>query len=884
MKHLPPIGKATAAEIAEAMRSATKKETPQRIQLFRNSEYNRLYMQNEQWLEEAMGVGGVTGANGQYQSPFLQPMVDGDDFAPRPVHNEMLPIIQNEVARVVGAGSQITVPPNDSGSAIKEAAKLAQDVLRSQDNEINFKALKMRFVRSQCTDGLGIFISEQQTDYGKTMKMPKPVMGCTDCSWFASVEDHENDAQGAPLLKGAAAIAAARRGAPTVNFQMANFNGVPEPTGLFGLGDEQPAAVMDRCPECGGVLTSRPAGGHEDQDYDGNDAHKEIPVGDIFVGTMKPMDWFPAANGRLDPDGSVRRWASEEIVSLDYIAQFYEDGYKVKPDTQELTELHRWHPQGFEDGTYVSDTSLNELENHAVLRRMVRMPYFEVDDKGNRKFYDKGRFTVMAGKIVLIDDVLMLEDERSDTMVPRCKVHFAPWEPISGSAWGNALATYLRSPQDNENTAFAQAIEARHDWSSPKMWLGPGQNIEFLGQAYGNTANSVYRWTGGAEPPLMRTGVALNEQWKFEVQEYQAAQQRIASSRDVENGNAPSGVTAAQALRLLAEAATVTRQPRIALTVAAIESLGKHRLQLMGILYKEPRDFKAGGRGDRMSIKQFKGLDLMGQCDVKVNIEPFVESAVLKSQAAAEALANQTLVLRTAGDRARYLQIQGVPEDIAPGEGLQVETAADEWLKFIQHRDEDGETVLSFGTPPVVKEDFDNNEVHAEQHTIDLMSWEGDDIRENWDPIALALAGWKDDWDKLMVATEVLKTSPPGEYPPMPAKSPITGTVNTDAAKASLKAWMTMVDIARELEALPALPELRIFEFWKKRLAKKSIDVADPKREKDLALIRWLAHIEGHRYEIKKSQQALMPAAPVSAPETTSPVAAPGGQAPGMVA
>ncbi len=885
MKHLPPIGKAKKEEIDEYLRASTDKESSRRRQLFRNSEFNRLYIQNEQWLEDAIGVGGVVGSAGRYQSAFLQPIMDGDDFAPRPVLNECLPIVQNEVARMVLSGSKLKVPPRDSGPEIKKAAQLAQDVLQANDSEINFKAMKVNFVRSMCLDGIGIYLSEQQTDYTNTIKAPKALMACTSCAWKASVQDHDSDETGAPVLAGLPAMAAARFGATPLNFMG------PDSAMLEG---QLPQARMEKCPECGGSLTNRTAEGDDEDDYAGNCCHDDIPKGGIFVANMAAMDWFPHGNGRLDPDGTVRRWASEEIVSLDWLSQFYEQGYKVKGGDQELVELSRWHPQGYEDGTYVQDTSDRDFQDYAVLRRAVRLPYFEKDENDKRKYYDRGRYTVMAGDVILIDDVLMLEDERSDTMVPRCKVHTAPWEPIAKSVWGNALMTYLRSPQDNENTAFAQAIEARHNHASPKMWLGPGQNIEFLGQAYGSTSNSVYRWTGGAEPPLMRDGHALNEQWRFEVQEYKEALQRVSSSRDVEHGNAPSGVTAAQALRLLAEAATVTRGPRIALMNAAVESLGKHRLQLMGILFKEPRDFVAGGRGDRLSVQSFTGLDLMGQCDVKIDIEPFIESAVMKSQATSESLANGTLILRTAGDRARYLALQGVPADLAPGEGLQVESATDEWLKFVKNRDEDGKKVLTFGAPPIVKEDFDNNEVHAEQHTIDLMSWEGQEIRENWDKLALALAGWKDEWEKFTQAEAALKMDPPGDTPPEPPRSPIDGTVEIESVKLSVKEWKLKKALEDKIAEMPKLTELRIFELWKKILASKSIDLnptpegtmptpgIEPRtnedKEKDLALLRWLAHIEGHRDEIKRAQATAMPqtAEPIK-PQT-------GGQAPGMVA
>lgn len=871
---LPPIGKATVEEITSYLDHVVDHNEPQRWQLFREWEFNRLYMRNEQWLEEAIGV-ALGGVNGQYMSPFLQPIVDEDFFAARPVHNEILPIVQNEVARMMSAGSQVTVPPNDSGPRIKKAAKLAQDVLRAKDVEIGFKRLKQQFIRNQVIYGLGIFLTEVQTDYCKTLKAPKKVMGCASCRWVASIEDAPEGDDGLPLITGPSAISAARRGAAPHNFRMASYFGGSSMEPMLGnLGEgEAPAAAMTLCPDCGDELVVRSASGEESKDYAGKSVHKELPEMDVATQVITPRDFFPAANGRLDADGKCRRWATEQIVSLDYLAQFYEDGYKVKPDEPLLREIAKWHPQGFENGTYIVDGNPRELENHAVLRREVRLPYFEYDPAtGEKTYYDRGRWIVMAGKVVLIDDELMVENPKSGKLVPRARVHTAPWEPEDQSIWGIPLVSYLRSPQDNENTAFAQAIEARHDFASPKLMLPPGTNIEYIGQTYGYP-NQIYRWSGN-EAPEVRTGVALNEQWKFEVGFYQEAMQRISSSRDVEQGNAPKGVTAASALQLLAEKASVTRGPRIESTVMAIQEADSHRLQLIEILYKEKRQFSAGGRGDRLAIKTFTGSDLMGQCDVRIEIEPFVESPVMRREAAAEAFKDGVLVLRTAGDRARYLAQLGVPADIAPGEGLQVDTATDEWLNFVDHEDKDGETILKFGEPPVVKPDFDIDEIHEEQHTIDLFSWEGESMRVNWPKIEIKIAGWKDEYDKLIEGEELLKVEPLEPLPPKPTKK-LDGTVDPDEAKALADKWKFKRDLTEKLKTMPKLTELRIFELWKKKCASEEDRLpAIILAETDLALLRWNAHIEGHRYNAKRkraeasAEATLMPQTPEAAAPT----------------
>lgn len=866
MKPLGPVGKATKDEIRAHLEEATYKESPQRIQLFRDWELNRFYVRGSQWLEPVLGS-GLVGSNGVYQSPFLQPIVDGDDLQPRPVHNEILPIFQNELARLVAAGNQIRVPPSETGPAVKKAAKLAEAVLKARDEEINFQRLKAEFVRNQIMFGLGVFLSEQTTDYSRTTRRAKSAMACPECRWIASLPDAEISDAKIPLIVGVSAIRAASMGARPLNF--ANDRG-PGIVSAFGP-DEQPKAEMTCCPECGGELIQRDAESGDEDDYLGNSLHDEIPEVDIGVSVINPRDFFPIANGRLDPDKIIRSWATEQIVSCDYVAQFYEDGYKVKPDSQETLKVRQWHPQGYEDGTYIVDSQTRELDGHTVLRRAVRLPYFEMDpDSGKRIYVDKGRWTVMAGNVVLIDSDLMIEDERSGKLIPRAAIHWAGWEPEDQSCFSPGLITHLRSPQDNTNTAFAQAIEARHDFSSPKLMLHPGQNIEYVGQTYGNYANSIWRYQGGTQPPIIQEGTQLSEQWRYEVQEYYATMQRIASSRDVEQGGAPKGVTAASALQLLAEKASIGRGPRIEATKNAVKSLGTHRLQLMGALFHEPRQFKAGGRGDRQAMKSFTGTDLMGQCDVEVIVEAFVESPVLRREAAKEALQQQTLVLRTAGDRRRFLDIMGVPADIAPDESIQVENATNEWVGFVIREDKDGVSTVRFGEAPIVKADVDDNIVHAEQHMIDIMSWEGEELRTNWSAMEVKIAGWRDEWDRLVAGEADLKANPPGELPPKQPRDPNFGVVNADMLETAVKIWQAKRDLAERLAVMPSLPELRIYEMWLKRC--EGGDKPLKLEEADMALLRILAHREGHLHEAR--QAAMRAQAAAVPPQQAQPQAA----------
>jgi hypothetical protein len=218
--------------------------------------------------------------------------------------------------------------------------------------------------------------------------------------------------------------------------------------------------------------------------------------------------------------------------------------------------------------------------------------------------------------------------------------------------------------------------------------------------------------------------------------------------------------------------------------------------------------------------------------------------------------------------------------DIAPGEGLQVETATEEWLKFVEHFDQDGETTLKFGDPPVVKAEYDNHDIHIEQHTIDLMSWEGDEMRENWDPITVKLAGWEDEWAKLEDAKRMLKEAPPGDLPPAPPQGP-DGVVNPEMALAMAKEWQKKKELEKTIAALPKLPELQVFELWKRKLDEGTTPLV--LSEADLALLRHLAHIEGHRSEQKKKQaEALALQMATNGPQqNTAPVQP---QAPGMVA
>lgn len=899
-QYLAEIGKASGKDISAYQRALCDSTIlPERWDMFREYEFNRLYtIENLQWLEEATAYALAAQGEGYMVNPFLQraQMPADDIYQAMPVQNEMLPIIQNEIARLVAGKTDFVINPTQRSTSIERAARLAVRVLKADNIKRNWRGMETNLARDMAVFGTGLMRTAQEMDFINTMAKALEVSACKSCQWMA-VKDSLELVKGMPVIGGKQAQSLVTQfGGRPYNFRMEQFGDeTAEP--MLQLNPEtlepEPKAFLTACPECGDSLIDRDADVNtEKTDFADNPVIERVPTSDAGLQVISPYDFFPSANGRLDPDGKIRCWTIERLVSADWVAAHYRDGHKVEPcgADDDMSMIAPWHPIGGEDGSFAALKSTNgrRLDGLVVWRETVRLPYWEklkAEDEEKTQF-PNGRWLVTAGDTTLIDEELMIEDERSGEKVARSMVHWCQWEERKGCVWGKALATFLRSQQDALNTVLAQSMEMRHLHGNPKVLLGPTSSFDYAGQGFGGWQNSQWRWQG--EKPEWVQGMALNESWKFEVQNYTEGLQRTASARAVESGQAPgAGVTAFSAIQLLNDNAAITRQPRIDGKRVAIAAQHRHRLQLMGVLYEDERQFRAGDRGDYQSFKAFRGADLCGQYDVELLSTPFAETPLLRREAAMEGFLKGTLILRTAADRQRFNEIIGVPADIAPGDGIQIERAKREWLTLVQMIDTPEGTASTYNlSKAAVVKWFDDDLIHIDQHLEDESSWEGEEMREHEDQFEILLAGWRDEYKMLDDAEMELKLDPPGEMPKASMLRPgPTGEIAAESAMMAGELWIQKKKLAETLAGLPKTPELRVLHMWSKKLEEQGYrpakgDQAPDWEAKalsmaDLAFLRHRAHIEGHRFADEKKKAAAMP--PMPAPGNADASAPPAG-------
>lgn len=909
---LKPKGVATVAEILQWQRDQTDySRLYERWALVRQWELNRQYtIENHQWLQDATSFVQTAGAAGSYSvNPFFEPLQTTEAYEATPVQNELISIMQNEVARWIAGKTDFTILRTDRSTRIDRAAQKGERWLRANNLAVNWRGLEHIICRDGVLFGTGIARTAQEMDFVRTTSVPADALACTSCRWVARTDRLEaGAAPGQLLISGAPAVAIAQRFmGQALNFDIADD---PEASALpYRLHADSsapdPRAVLDRCPECGSALAQRKAD-PADVAYDKAPLTDELPTYDPGVGAVSPYDFFPIANGRLDPDRGLRQWTRESIVTLDWVSRHYRNGSKVRPSADDdLPRLAMWHPASNEDGSLWATrggASTNMLDGFTVLRETVREPYWDYEDPANqtadRKPFPKGRWIVTAGDQVLIDDDLLIEDPRSGTLVPRVRIHSINWEHRVNSFWGQAQVTYARSLQDNINTINAQAMLARHQLGAPKLLLGPTTSIEYSGQQFGGYQNTVWRYQG--EKPEQIPGIGLTGQWQAEMQYATEAIQRITSSRAVEQGNAPGhGVTAFSALQLLKDTSAVTREPRIDQKKVAVREMFTHRLQLAGIIITDNRKFRAvSERGDTLGIEAFTGMDLMGQYDIELHSSPFVEAPLVRREAAREALQAGLLQLRTAADKRRYFEATGVPTDIAISDSIQTRIAQDEWLAYMSLKDTPDGPRREFhpANAPVVKSRLDDHRLHIDEHFEVFYSWEGDEIRRHLNDLERLLAGWRDEYQLVESQRQQLLMSPPPPIPIIPP-SPIPGREPTgeqiDIAGAQ---WGMQQKTAQQLSQLPSLPELRLLAFWVGKLQKQGYQLPtyengglyakshvedDAHREQDdflwsqrilvmddMACLRWLVHIYSHMDELEMQQAQ---AVQTGTPQTQAP-------------
>lgn len=846
-------------------------ENPYWLDQYSIWEKARLYVKrNQQWLEPDQMEDAT-------HSPFWKLReVDGDNWTPMPVHNEMIAQIQNEAARLQGNGSRPYIRPVDDTPKMQRAAKLGRDVLVSKLEELYWRELEHEGCDELATYGNWIFKAWWDIDYTKTVRVPvTDALKCPSCDFrMANAKVPE---------KKTAAVMTAPKNEGRISVESTEDENNPLVPPKFRakathcLTCQPTAPTMDEFgaeiapgapPPPLEAYTPESEEAQEGRDYFGRPLGEEVPLGDVNVQNISCFNYKPEnfGNTRLR---DLSEHGEERIETLDWVANHYPDKAKdVK--AEDAADLMRWHPIVGNSRYLYGGGDVGMFANHVLVREWHKEPWIEVDKNSGRWKLNRGRSLIMAGNVVLLDGDFMIEKE-DGSLLARVHYEVVPWEIRTGEVWGLSMSEILFSQQESINTLISQVQDARHRFGSPKLLCEEGMDLNYSGYADTGYNSDIWYYRPGATEdakPIPFGNQQMEGQWVAEYQHYVDSMQRSAGTMDAETGAVPGGGSSewsAQALMYLGEKASERRKNRIDRIREAKKRMYRFMLEWIQERYVEDRNYTIKTESERLSVRAFTGADLEGNTDVEIDDEPAYDTKVVRRAAIGDGLKAGTIVADTATARRKINRELGAPLDINEDQNKQVERACDEALAYYED-----------GLAPAVDIRADDHTIHFQQHMLDLMGDDWQRLRDDvdWNQVQLAIWNWQEDFDVLMSAEAELKANPLPPQPPMPLPDPVTGKVAPEAVAAEQQQWQQRQQTAQIIAAMPRALELRIFQFMQKTLEQSGIlqnQAPDPmtgavavqvdteRMGKINQLFRFYAHAEAHYRQSQAQAQAAAP-------------------------
>jgi hypothetical protein len=722
-------------------------EHPLRVRRCSTWREGELYEQSRQWLQKSYNLSST---RTYHWSDVAFKDKNDPDYIPTPVYNEIARAMQNEAARLGRPEYKPYVRPKGENPSAKqkEAAQCATSILEDGLDFNNWDTdVAEPGYRHMPLYGRWKLKSWWDVSWDETTRIPVegamrcPAEGCGFTLAKPDLEQNEADAanefkpgrvQSFPFQNEA--------GEPVTKHKLGQCltcddheeeQETPE-LDEFGqpmtdeMGMPRMMATKVRMPGPPSLEPFTPAGPElEEQDAVGRDLGEDQPTGRWRVKTCSPYDIFDEELGQTG--GSDWREILEvHVESLDWVRdRFPKMSDEIRAESPEA--LLRWHPTCGERAVFTDSIGGSEgnrlFRNHTRVKEYHKKPFREWDPKARKWVRNHGRSIMTCsgegGKmVILMDGDFEIPSRRNPgTFIPRVHYDEAVWEFRSGGRErdGFSLFELLRDVQDNINQASSQRQDTRERMASPGWMATRTMNL-----GYEKVGSAGYIWvvdppTDGSSPPFPQEvgsttiGEGVNKEIESDVE---FIQRNVME--DVERGDVPAGVTAGNAIQMIAEQAGEHRRPRIRRIRKMLERTWSHGLVLNHEMVPdgEFRTYHSKDEADEWKEKTWTGADILGQTDVKIDAEPEHNTSVVRRENILSALNNKLIDPTTNKKMAlRIAKELEVPSEIFEDDDLQYKAASKEYWNFVD------ENVV-----PVLDPALDDDAAHSDQHGEDMMS------------------------------------------------------------------------------------------------------------------------------------------------------------------
>lgn len=269
----------------------------------------------------------------------------------------------------------------------------------------------------------------------------------------------------------------------------------------------------------------------------------------------------------------------------------------------------------------------------------------------------------------------------------------------SGQFYTTSVIEDLIPLQREFNRTRSQIVEAKNLMAKPKL-MGPKGAVDASKITSEPGQYIPYEpGLGEIKPlPMQNLPPFVGE----EVQRIQADMDDISGQHEISRGNTPSQVTAATAISYLQEQDDTMLSEVIQSIEYGMASLGRHILCYIIDYWDQDRLVKVAGKDESFDVTFLKGSALRGNNDVRVEAGSALPHSKAAKQAFLMDLFKMGVFAEKPSEFLRILDLRGIDKIIADYK-VDMQQAQRENIK------------MSAGMQVGVN-DFDNHEIHLEQH------------------------------------------------------------------------------------------------------------------------------------------------------------------------
>ncbi len=811
-------------------------ESPGRIELMRETELGRAMYLSKQWLTLNVAERDQTRA-----IRFTEQ--DPTKKIPRPVNNEILPIVDNEASKLYRRKSTAYVRPvavQEGSSGRHTGAAKATDILDWQLENLNWSRARRTAVFRGVLYGTAFFWSYLDQSYLDSVKV-----GLTNARRCYT---------GCDLVLASTDLPASQY---EQNFGY-DAKRVHRSTEIGTDGSVSYAYEAKTCPKCGGPLTEFVVTDDtlmEEGDFFDRPLYDKHPKNQPMLELPEPWEIYVDNEGigheSNDPT-KVKKWFRVSPRSMDYLEEHYPwaSGKLERDDARKISDYYPVLGEyAFGSAGGLNVERRNVWRDHALEFSAIEEPCLK---------YPEGRYVVVAGGMVLRDEALYRKSKRDpeNLKVPLVQVTASRFFIKDGEIHGQGLVRGLLSPQNRLNMAYSQVTDSRQRNGVDAVLATDGTRLT-SGWVDGYNGRVLRFTPDPAHPNILPQHVPsrmIDASIYQEIDRILQHMRSFAGSTDADRGEAPRNVSAATAIQMLQEAVQGRREGREQELIDCFREIFSHQLLLLAEFAVEPRSFRRKTQSGQWEYLEFTGLDLAGHTDVILEEQAGYDARAFEREALLQGIQAQIIIAQSPYARREAAKVMGISMKILDEENVQISDCEAKYYAFRNHQ-----------IVPKIDPDLDDHSLMYSVYGRFLKTAEGMEMAETagWAEVLPLIAGWDKRLSQARALSERVKLlQSQAQGTPRPPMQAIPG-VPPPPPDPVIMAQTTLyqMEVSGKPPELAILPESvvdQILIIW----AKDGVDISQP-------FTQMMAVVRAHMLlaEGKKAQAMVGPR-----------LAAPGGQ------